>query len=139
MQFSAVVEFSDGENQTFDFEISGDESVIVYDDVEDAVYKAVEKEYSVYEGDDIDYKIVDVVLYKDGVPCPVVSDDKTKDELKREFSPGTKILILGRARYALTPECKLWLELKDAGIIDEDTPFEFDKYHEMVKKGLKYA
>lgn len=138
MQFSAVVEFSDGENYTFDVEVAGDKSTIVYDDVEDAIYKAVEKEYPTYD-DDPDYKIVDIVNYNDGVSYPVVPDDKTKAELELEFDPGTKVLILPRACYALTPECRLWLELKDTGIIDEDAPFEFDKYHEMVKKGFKYA
>lgn len=138
MQFSAAVEFSNGKNYIFDFEIAGDESTIVYDDIEDAIDKVVEKECRTSE-DDLDYKIVDVVNYNDGVSYPVVPDDKTENELECEFPSGTKILILSRACYRLTPECRLWLELKDIGIIDKDAPFEFNKYHKLVKEGFKYA
>ena len=43
-----------------------------------------------------------------------------------------KYLVLPDARYSLTPEAKLWMDLKKNGIIDEDAEFDFEKYHKMV-------
>ena len=145
--FSAVVKLPEdifgGEDITVDVELSKDEEHLTYDEVEDAVMqelyahmpllKQMAEEADI-EDDSVFPEIVSIVINADdGESYPVVSESMDQTELKRSKT-WTKYLVLPDATYCLTPECKLWMELKKQGIIDEDAPFDFDKYHALVEE-----
>ena len=145
--FSAVVELPDDYNRsevTVDVEFDKDEEHLTYDEVVDAVYDTVDKVFSCrsYEDDEEEYEferedyptIVSLVINADdGESYPVISESMDDSELKKDKA-FSKYLVLPEARYSLTPECKLWMELKKEGILDEDAPFEFEKFHKMLEK-----
>ena len=144
--FSAVVELPDDydcSEVTVDIELDKDEEHLTYDEVEDAVYDKIDKMlgYQSY-GDEEEYEferedyptIVSLVINADdGESYPVISESMDDSELKKDKA-FSKYLVLPEARYSLTPECKLWMELKKEGILDEDAPFEFEKFHKMLEK-----
>ena len=145
--FSAVVELPDDygcSEVTVDVEFDKDEEHLTYDEVVDAVYDTVDKVFSCrsYEDDEEEYEferedyptIVSLVINADdGESYPVISESMDDSELKKDKA-FSKYLVLPEARYYLTPECKLWMELKKEGILDEDAPFEFEKFHKMLEK-----
>lgn len=141
--FSAVVKLPyDNEEVTVDVEIDKDEINLTYDEVEDAIYDKVQELYDEPTSDldydemtDEDYpSIVDLVINADdGESYPVISESMDDSELKKSDA-FAKYLILPDAIYSLTPEAKLWMDLKKNGIIDEDSPFEFEKYHNIIEK-----
>lgn len=139
--FTAVVELEDGFEDTFDVEFDKDESSLTYDEVEDAICNLVEKEHGFKFDDDeladpefdLPYKIVDIVINDNGESYPVVPEDFDDTELKQSFV-FDKYLVLPYARYGLTPEYKLYVDLMNKGIIDEDAPFDYGKYHSIVSK-----
>ena len=146
--FSAVVELPydydyDYNEVTVDVEFDKDEEHLTYDEVVDAVYDTVDKVFSCrsyedeeeYEFEREDYPtIVSLVINADdGESYPVISESMDDSELKKDKA-FSKYLVLPEARYYLTPECKLWMELKKEGILDEDAPFEFEKFHKMLEK-----
>ena len=144
--FSAVVELPDDygcSEVTVDVEFDKDEEHLTYDEVVDAVYDTVDKVFSCrsyedeeeYEFEREDYPtIVSLVINADdGESYPVISESMDDSELKKDKA-FSKYLVLPEARYYLTPECKLWMELKKEGILDEDAPFEFEKFHKMLEK-----
>ena len=144
--FSAVVELPNNSvcsEVTVDVELDKDEEHLTYDEVEDAVYDKIDKMlgYQSY-GDEEEYEferedyptIVSLVINTDdGESYPVISESMDDSELKKDKA-FSKYLVLPEARYSLTPECKLWMELKKEGILDEDAPFEFEKFHKMLEK-----
>ena len=146
--FSAVVELPydydyDYNEVTIDVEFDKDEEHLTYDEVEDAVYDKVDKMlgYQSY-GDEEEYEferedyptIVSLVINADdGESYPVISESMDDNELKKDKA-FSKYLVLPEARYSLTPECKLWMELKKEGILDKNAPFEFEKLHKMLEK-----
>ena len=144
--FSAVVELPDDYDRsevTVDVEFDKDEEHLTYDEVEDAVYDKIDKMlgYQSY-GDEEEYEfkredyptIISLVINaNDGESYPVISESMDDSELKKDKA-FSKYLVLPEARYSLTPECKLWMELKKEGILDEDAPFEFEKFHKMLEK-----
>lgn len=145
--FSAVVELPDNYNHsevTVDVEFDKDEEHLTYDEVVDAIYKTVDKVFSCrsYEDDEEEYEferedyptIVSLVINADdGESYPVISESMDDSELKKDKA-FSKYLVLPEARYYLTPECKLWMELKKEGIISKDAPFEFEKFHKIIEK-----
>lgn len=140
--FSAVVELPNNEEVTIDVELNKDEEHLTYDEVEDAVYDVVQIKYNspdpsidIDDLEDDDYPhIVDLVVNaSDGESYPVISESMDDHELKKSKAVA-KYLVLPEARYSLTPEAALWMSLKKEGIIDEDAPFEFKKYHALVNK-----
>lgn len=139
--FTAVVELEDGFEDTFDVEFDKDESSLTYDEVEDAICNLVEKEHGFTFDDDeladpefeLPYKIVDIVINDNGESYPVVPEDFDDTELKQSLV-FDKYLVLPYARYGLTPEYKLYVDLMNKGIIDEDAPFDYGKYHSIVSK-----
>ena len=144
--FSAVVELPydyDYNEVTVDVEFDKDEEHLTYDEVVDAVYYKVDKMFSYksytdeeeYEFEREDYPtIISLVINADdGESYPVISESMDDSELKKDKA-FSKYLVLPEARYYLTPECKLWMELKKEGILDEDAPFEFEKLHKMLEK-----
>ena len=144
--FSAVVELPDDygcSEVTVDVEFDKDEEHLTYDEVVDAVYYKVDKMFGYksytdeeeYEFEREDYPtIVSLVINTDdGESYPVISESMDDSELKKDKA-FSKYLVLPEARYSLTPECKLWMELKKEGILDKDTPFEFEKFHKMLEK-----
>ena len=145
--FSAVVELPDDYNHsevTVDVEFDKDEEHLTYDEVVDAVYKTVDKVFSCrsYEDNEEEYEferedyptIVSLVINADdGESYPVISESMDDSELKKD-NAFSKYLVLPEARYYLTPECKLWMELKKEGIISKDEPFEFEKFHKIIEK-----
>ena len=146
--FSAVVELPDDygcSEVTVDVEFDKDEEHLTYDEVVDAVYDTVDKVFSCrsyedeeeYEFEREDYPtIVSLVINADdGESYPVISESMDDSELKKDKA-FSKYLVLPEARYYLTPECKLWMELKKEGILDEDAPFEFEKFHKMLEKNV---
>ena len=137
--FSAIVQLKDGFEDQFDVTLDKKDVNLTYDEVYDAVCKAVDTEYgfsiSDFEDDEVPYEVVDIVINEDGKSYPVVSESDVAsiDELKAD-KECKKFLVLPDALYSLTPECKMWMQLKEAGIIDEDAPFDFAKYHALVKQ-----
>lgn len=147
--FSAVVKLPkenyNGEDFTVDVELDKDEEHLTYDEVEDAVYKELFSHMPMLErmvdesdidDDDAWPTIVDLVVNSlDGESYPVVSESMAdKIAVLNEDKSYTKYLVLPDAVYSLTPECKLWMQLKEEGIINEDAEFDFDRYHNLVKK-----
>ncbi len=142
--FSAVVELphlSEPEEATVDVELDKDEENLTYDEVEDAVItKACEEngyDEDFYADRDMFPQIVSLVVNADdGKSYPVLSESMDASELKasKEYD---KYLVLPEARYSLTPEAKLWMMLKDEGLIGEDAQFDFDAYHELVTSMAK--
>ena len=139
--FSAVVELPKdlyGCNETtLDIELDKDEEHLTYDEVEDAIYNRVDEIYGpiTYDDDcdDEDYpQIVSIVINCDDGSYPVISESMDDSELKND-NAFEKFLVLPDACYSLTPECQLWLDLKKEGILDEDAPFEFEKFHRMIE------
>ena len=144
--FSAVVELPydyDYNEVTVDVEFDKDEEHLTYDEVVDAVYYKVDKMFGYksyedeeeYEFEREDYPtIVSLVINADdGESYPVISESMDDSELKKDKA-FSKYLVLPEARYYLTPECKLWMELKKEGILGEDAPFEFEKLHKILEK-----
>lgn len=144
--FSAVVELPydyDYNEVTVDVEFDKDEEHLTYDEVVDAVYHKVDKMFGYksyedeeeYEFEREDYPtIVSLVINADdGESYPVISESMDDSELKKDKA-FSQYLVLPEARYYLTPECKLWMELKKEGILGEDAPFEFEKFHKMLEK-----
>lgn len=140
--FSAVVEFNDGFEDTYDVELDKDICELTYDEVENAICNLVEKEHHyVFTDEDfanpkfkLPYKIVDIVINVDGNSYPVVPEDFDDTELKQS-NVYEKYLVLPYARYSLTPECELYMDLISKGLIDKDSsPFDFDTYHSLLKQ-----
>ena len=139
--FSAVVELPESysygcDETTIDVEFDRDENHLTYDEVEDAIYKKVDDIFKPNEYDDDedgDYpKIINIVINCDDGSYPVISESMDDSELK-EDDAFEKFLVLPDAHYSITPECQLWLDLKKEGILDEDAPFEFEKFHRMIE------
>ena len=139
--FSAVVEFNDGFEDTYDIELDKDICELTYDEVEDAIRNLVEKEHHyVFTDEDFEnpnfklpYKIVDIVINDEGNSYPVVPEDFDDSELKQS-NVYEKYLVLPYARYSLTPEYKLYMNLISKGLIDSDSLFDFEKYHSLLSK-----
>jgi len=134
--FSAVVMFlDDGKEETFDVEIDTPIENLTYDAVEEAIWNAVDEKYGYdvedFEDDNAPYEVIDIVVNEDGESYPVVPEDKI-DKLDVELD-AKKYLVLPWAKYSLTPECKLWMTMKENGIVDEDEPFDYEKYHSLVE------
>ena len=134
--FSAVVEFADDNtNDTIDIELDKDISSLTYDEVEEAICNEVDQKYgfSIEDFEDDDpYRIVDLVINEDGESYPVVPEDADLKTLDKELDV-KKYLVLPWARYSLTPECKLWMKMKENGFVGEDEPFDFETYHKLVE------
>ena len=127
LSFSAVVEFEDDNtNDTIDIELDKDISSLTYDEVEEAICNEVDQKYGFsiedFE-DDEPYHIVDLVINEDGESYPVVPEDADLKTLDKELDV-KKYLVLPWARYSLTPECKLWMKMKENGFVGEDEPFD---------------
>ena len=133
--FSAVVEFADDNtDKTYDVEVEKSIDDMTYDDVIDAVCKAVDNEYGFTDDDFEDedpYKIIDIVVNDGDQSYPVVDENTDVDSL--DFGDVHKVLVLPWARYALTPECKLWMKLKENGMLAEDDEFNYDEMHKIVE------
>ena len=135
--FSAIVQLKNGFEDQIDVTLDKKATDLTYDEVYDAICNAVDAEYmfSIKDfetEDDSPYNIVDIVINEDGESYPVISDS---DDVEQFTNSGyQKILVLPNAQYSLTPECKMWLKLKESGIIDKDAPFDFAKYHALVKQ-----
>ena len=136
LSFSAVVVFSDNnEEETFDVEISKCIDDLTYDEVENAIMDAVDRKhgYTINDfEDDSPYSIVSIVINEDDESYPVISETDDDSELKQS-GVYNKYLVLPWALYELTDEAKLWMKLKENRIIDEDEPFDFEKYHSLVE------
>ena len=109
--FSAVVMFlDDGEEETFDVEIGKPVESLTYDEVEEAIWNAVDEKYGYdvkdFEEDNAPYEVVDIVVNEDGESYPVVPEDADFKKLEAELDV-KKFLVLPWAKYSLTPECKL--------------------------------
>ena len=147
--FSAVVQLPeewDNEEVTVDVELCKDEEHLTYDEVEDAILSKVDDIWhcmpdinndDCLEDDSLWPSIIDIVINADdGESYPVISESMDDSKLKKDQA-FTKYLVLPDAIYGLTPECKLWMELKETGILPKDTPFDFAKFHKMVEKADK--
>ena len=142
--FSAVVELPNNYGQdeiTVDVVFDKDEEHLTYDEVEDAIYRKVDELYhympesdeDLYEDDEDWPTIISIVINADdGESYPVISESMDDSELKKDKA-FSKYLVLPDAIYSLTPESKLWMNLKKNGIIDNDAEFDFEKYHAMIK------
>ena len=136
LSFSAVVEFADDNtNDTIDIELDKDISSLTYDEVEEAICNEVDQKYgfSIEDFEDDDpYRIIDLVINEDGESYPVVPEDADIKTLDKELDV-KKYLVLPWARYSLTPECKLWMKMKENGFVGEDEPFDFETYHKLIE------
>ena len=144
--FSAIVELPNAycnEEVTVDIELDKDIDHLTYDEVEDAIYTKTIKEHGisepdVYDNDDYDdadfCHIINIVINeKDGESYPVISESMDDSKLKSSKTY-SKFLVLPDALYSLSPECKLFMQLKEQGIIDEDAAFDYDKYHKILEE-----
>lgn len=137
--FSAVVELPRNYNQdevTVDVYLDKDDINLTYDEVEDAILDKVNDLYRYTDDIDDDYEdypeIVSIVINTDDGSYPVISESMDDSELRKDTA-FSKYLVLPDAIYSLTPEAELWMNLKKNGIISEDSPFDFEKYHKMIK------
>lgn len=133
--FSAVVKTPLEDETVVTVEL--DKSVeddLTYDEVIDAVYNKCQDETCLDPDYDDGVEIIDLVINdEDGNSYPVVSESMDSTELK-ESMVYDKFLVLPDARYELTPEAKLWMAMKESGIVDKDSPFDFEAYHSILKK-----
>jgi len=138
--FSAIVMFlDDGEEETFDVEIHKPVEELTYDEVESAIYDAVDTKYGYVEEDfengSSSYDVISIVVNDGDESYPVLSESDDDSSIKKS-KVYSKYLVLPWAKYSLTPECKLWMKMKENGIVDEDAPFDYEKYHILVE-GIK--
>lgn len=137
--FSAVVKFDDGHEDTYDITLNKGIDALTYDEVVNAFDDAVDKSMGYSFSDDevmdpdfkLPYEIVDIVINEDGESYPVVAEDADTSALSKS-TVFEKYLVLPYATYSLTPECKLWMKLKENGMLKEDAPFDYDTYHDML-------
>ena len=143
--FSAIVKLPKdyGSIETIvDIELDKDIDNLTFDEVEDAIYRKANEEYEIeepdidevdeYDEDDFTEIINIVINEDDGESYPVIAESMDATELKKS-KVYSKFLVLPDAVYSLTPECKLWMQLKEQGIIDEDAAFDYEKYHKLVE------
>lgn len=136
--FSAMVMFlDDGEEETFDVELSKPVEELTYDEVENAICQAVDEKYGYtakdFEDEDyVPYNVIDIVVNEGGESYPVVPEDADIEKLKAELNT-KKFLVLPWAMYGLTPECKLWMKMRESGVLADDAEFDYDKMHKLVK------
>ena len=136
-RFSAIVSFPDGSEETYDVTLDKKDVDLTYDEVEQAVMQAVDAKHGFtiddYEDDEILYDIIEIVVNnEDGESYPVICEDDDDSELKKSKAY-TKYLVLPAATYTLSPEAKLWMNMKESGLIDEDTDFDYEKFHKLIK------
>ena len=132
--FSANVVFKDGFDETIDVVIDKDDMSLTYDEVEYAIYDAVNKKHHFVDVDfeeDAPYHVSDIMILTDEGIYPVVPEDFDMKAIDND-KQYEKYLVLPYARYSLTPECKLWMKMKLDGIINENEEFDFDKMHELI-------
>lgn len=134
--FSAIVSFPNGDEETYDVVINKKDIELTYDEVEEAIMQAIDDKHG-FTLDDYDdkspYKIVDIVINsEDGESYPVLHEDDDDSKLKKS-NTYAKYLVLPYAQYSLTPEAKLWMDMKNSGLIDEDVEFDYEKFHKLIK------
>lgn len=133
--FSANVVFKDGFDETIDVVIDKDETSLTYDEVENAIYDAVDNKHHFVDVDfeeDAPYHVSDIMVLTDEGIYPVVPEDFDMKAIDND-KQYDKYLVLPYARYSLTPECKLWMKMKENGILDEDEEFDYDEMHKLVE------
>lgn len=141
--FSAVVTLPyHNEEVVIDVDLDKDEEHLTYDEVEDAIYDKIQLKYNlpdrsipIDELNDEDYpNIVDIVINVNGESYPVISEsmNEKKKQLKKDKAY-EKYLVLPEATYALTPECKLWMNMMDKGLLDRNAEFDYDKMHQILE------
>lgn len=135
LSFSAVIEFTkDHSNETIDVELNKNIDSLTYDEVEDAICNLVDEKYG-YDiedfEDDTPYNIIDIVINEDGESYPVLPEEDLNN-FDKELDV-KKCLVLPWAKYSLTPECKLWMKMQENGLIGENEPFDYEKYHKLVE------
>lgn len=134
--FSANVVFKDGEDDTVDVELDKSEVDLTYDDVEAALFDAVDKKHGYtfedWEEDEAPYYFTDIMVLADDGIYPVVPEDYDTKLIDND-KQYDKYLMLPYARYSLTPECKLWMKMRENGILEEDDEFDYDEMHKLVE------
>lgn len=149
--FSAIVainnELANSIETTIDFSIDTDDaSNLTYDEVELTALHEIDKIFGFtvddYEkADDSGYDLVSIELitiHEDDGTFPVISEDKDPKQIADENGVD-KVLILPWATYKLTDEAKLWMKMKELGIIPEDSEFDFNKYHKLCENGIVFG
>jgi hypothetical protein len=111
----------------FELETETNEMAFSWDDVFDGGCDAARKIYS--EDDFPNMEVGDLEIVMDDGVFPVLAEDYDKDMEKLGVK---KALVLGYARYTLTPEYKLFLSMKERGILSEDDEFDADEMRELV-------
>lgn len=114
-------------------EAGKDETSLYWDDVDDAAYVEAMK---MYPSDSFPKMTVKEILIEkdfDGKKevCPIIPESKVAEYEKSQKYHA--FLALPEYTYQLTPECELWMTLKEHGLIDEDSEFDFDKYHKILE------
>lgn len=134
--FSAVVAFTgSNDEEVFDVELNKDVASLTYDEVEAAICDAVDKKHGYSNEsfeDEAPYEIASIVVNEGDESYPVLCEDDDTSELMHS-KVYDKFLVLPWAIYELTPECKLWMKMKEMHLISEDASFDFDKYHKLVE------
>jgi len=134
--FSATVELGPDNAKTVRFDIEKPEcgENLTYDEVESRAYGEIEKLYPYEFYPKSELKKLEIYCSESDEWCEVLSESDEK-RIKELTSDGkNRILILPDATYSLTPECKLWMELKDSGILDEDSEFDYGKMKNILNK-----
>ena len=128
---------------TIDFTIdTNDVSNLTYDEVEQAALNEIDKMFDFtiddYE-DNYDLVSIDIIMiHDDDGTFPVISEDRDPREVANENGVD-KVLILPWATYSLTAEAKLWMKMKELGIISENSEFDYDKYHKLLENDIIFG
>lgn len=110
------------------------ETELLWDDVVDAAYDVMEKEFPANCYPKADIHEVFILDHDDNSKrYPVVrSGDAEKIKELDKSKTYEKFLVLEEARYSLTPEYALFQRLQKVGLLAADEVFDFEKMREVI-------
>lgn len=118
-------------------EFDKDEFDLTYDEVIDELYSEMDEKYPTEFYPKAEIKDIFIIKHENGKDneYPVLAESQNTDKYQLAFD---KILVLPEARYSLTPEMKLYMNMVKRGLIDKDHEFDFDEMHEICGEFNSY-
>jgi len=113
----------------FELESETDETKFSWDEVFDGGFDSARKIYN--EEDFPHMEVGDLEIVTDDGDFPVLAEDFDKKELEKKGIK--KALVLGYAKYSLSPEYKMFLSLKDKGVFHDDEEFDVSTMKELIE------
>ena len=109
---------------SFEAKIGDGEKHLSFDEILDAAYEAMEREYpeEYYPKAEIDSLSIRIVE-PDGIFRVLSETDSKKKEILGSLGKGERYLVLGERRYSLSDEFLIFEKLMKEGVLDEDTKF----------------